>query len=134
MELAAKILIVGGVLSIAYGIFTGIPAGVIRQNNATYPKYLRFAHIGALMWGPILIGLALEIELSPLGEQMELWAAWLMVIAAFTLSAKDTLNWLLGIEDEFAEMPRLPVVLAGISALASMSGIAIITFGVFQGL
>lgn len=133
MELAAKILIMGGVLNIAYGLLTGIPAGIIRQNSPSYSKYLRFVHIGALMWGPILISLALAIELSPLGETVELVAAWLMVIASVLLGAKDTINWLTKIEDEFAEKPVLPLALGGLSSLASLAGTGIIVFGVFQG-
>ena len=133
MELAAKILIMGGVLNIAYGLLTGIPAGIIRQNSPSYSKYLRFVHIGALMWGPILISLALAIELSPLGETVELVAAWLMVIASVLLGAKDTINWLIKVEDEFAEKPVLPLALGGLSSLASLAGTGIIVFGVFQG-
>lgn len=130
MELAAKILILGGVLNIAYGLLTGIPAGIIRQNSPTYSKYLRFAHIGALMWGPILISLALAIELSTLDEGLELLAVWFMVGASVLLNAKDTLNWLQGIKDEFAEKPRLPLALGGLSAVGSLLGMTIIIIGV----
>ena len=134
METAAKILILGGVLNIAYGLLTGIPASMIRMKSPTYPKYLRFVHIGALMWGPILVSLALAIQLSTLGETLELAAAWLMVIASVLLDGKDTLNWLQGVQDEFAEKPPLPLLMGGLSALASMAGIAIILIGVIKGL
>lgn len=134
MEIAAKILIIGGVLNIAYGLLTGIPAGLIRQKNPTYSKYLRFVHIGALMWGPLLISLALAIELSPMTETLELSAAWLMVSASALLDAKDTINWLQGVNDEFAEKAQLPLALGTLSSLAALIGIAIILFGVFQGL
>jgi hypothetical protein len=134
MAFAAKILVLGGVLNIAYGLMTGIPAGIIRQNNPSYSKYLRFAHIGALMWGPILISLALAVELSPLGARVELIAAGLMVFASVALGAKDTMNWLMRVEDEFVQMPRLPIALGGLSALAGMIGIAIFIVGVIQGL
>lgn len=134
MELAAKILILAGVLNIAYGLLTGIPAGMIRQKNATYPKYLRFVHIGALMWGPILISLALAIELSTLDEGFELLAVWFMVGSSILLNAKDTINWLTGVQDEFGEKRRLPLALGSLSAVGSMLGISIIVVGVVQGM
>jgi hypothetical protein len=134
MELAAKILILAGVLNIAYGLLIGIPAGMIRQKSPTYPKYLRFVHIGALMWGPILISLALAIELSTLDEGFELLAVWFMVGSSVLLNAKDTINWRMGVEDEFAEKPRLPLALGGLSAVGSLMGISIILIGVIQGM
>ena len=134
MESAAKILILGGVLNIAYSLLTGIPAAFIRQKRPTYPKYLRFVHIGSLMWGPLLISLVLALELSPLGQRTELVAAWLMVISSITLNAKDTINWLQGVEDEFAEKPIMPTVLGAISALTSIVGIGIILVGVIRGI
>jgi hypothetical protein len=134
METAAKILILAGVLNIAYGLLTGIPAGMIRQKSPAYPKYLRFVHIGALMWGPILISLALAIELSTLDEGFELLAVWFMVGSSVLLNAKDTINWLTGVKDEFAEKPRLPLALGGLSAVGSMLGISIIFIGILQGM
>ena len=132
MGTAEKVLILGGVLNIAYGLLTGIPAGMIRQKSPSYSKYLRFAHIGALMWGPILISLSLAITLSTLDETVELVAAWLMVIASVLLDAKDTINWLRGIQDEFAEKPRLPLALGGLSSIASLVSILIIFVGIIQ--
>ncbi|MEM7132016.1 MAG: hypothetical protein AAF702_37240 [Chloroflexota bacterium] len=132
MELAAKILILGGVLNILYSLLTGIPATIIRQKNPTYSKYLRFAHVGPLMWGPILMSLALAIELSTLAESVELAAAWSMVASSFFLGAKDTINWLLEIKDEFVEKPIAPLLCGVLSALTSFVGIGIILVGVLQ--
>lgn len=134
MDFASKLLILGGVLNIAYGLLVGIPAGMIRQKQASYSKYLRFVHIGALMWGPLLISLSLAVALSPLDAGLETLAAGLMVVASLLLDAKDTLNWLQGVKDEFAENARLPLLLGGISSLASLVGIAILLLGVLQGL
>jgi len=106
----------------AYGLLTGIPAGIIRQKNPTYPKYLRFVHLGALMWGPILISLALAIELSPLDITFEMIAVWLLVIASVFLNAKDTINWLTGVNDEFEQKPRLPLALGGLSPWLPLLG------------
>lgn len=134
MEAAMKILILGGVLNLAYGLLTGIPAAMIRQNSPTYSKYLRFVHIGALMWGPILISQSVALSVSTLDANVALLAAWLMVIASVMLDAKDTINWLQKVSDEFAEKPRLPLVLGALSSLASIVGVAIILLGVVQNL
>lgn len=134
MENAAKILILAGVLNIAYGLLVGFPAGIIRQKSPTYSKYLRFVHIGALMWGPLLISLSLALELSPLSEGFELLAVWFMVASSILLNAKDTLNWRQGVEDEFAEKRRLSLALGSLSSVGSVLGIGIILIGVLQGL
>lgn len=134
MDTASKILILGGVLNVLYGLLTGLPAAVIRQKHPTYSKYLRFVHIGALMWGPLLISLSLALALAPLEAGMEILAATLMVTASLLLDAKDTLNWRMGIQDEFAERPALPLILGGLSSLAALVGMLIILVGVVQGL
>lgn len=134
MDAASKLLIVGGVLNIFYGLLTGIPAGMIRQTQPTYSKYLRFVHIGALMWGPLLLSLTVAIAMSPLNESLETLAAALIVAASFLLDAKDTLNWRMGIQDEFAQKPALPLALGGLSSIASLVGILIMLVGVVQGL
>lgn len=134
MEIAAKILIVGGVLNIVYSLLTGIPIAVIRQKSPTYSDYLRMVHVGSLMWAPLLISLVLALELSPLSQGTEQLAAWLMVISSVTLNAKDTINWLVSVEDEFAEKPIAPLILGGVSALTAFVGVGIILVGVIQGI
>jgi hypothetical protein len=134
MDAASKILILGGLLNLLYGLLTGIPASVIRNKQPTYSKYLRLAHIGALMWGPILISLSLAVSLSTLAAGWETLAAGLMVAASVLLDAKDTLNWRMGIKDEFAEKPPVPLLFGALSSLASLLGVLILTVGVVQGL
>lgn len=82
----------------------------------------------------MLISLSLALTLSPLSAAVETLAAGLMVAASILLDAKDTLNWRMGIQDEFAERPILPLLLGGLSSLASLVGILIILVGVIQGL
>lgn len=85
-------------------------------------------HIGALIWEPILISLAVTIQLSSLDKSLEVVAAGLM------LDAKDTINWLWGVNDEFEEKSRLPLVLGVLSSLASLGGVFIILVGVLQAI
>jgi hypothetical protein len=134
MDTASKLLVLGGVLNLVYGLLTGIPASVIRSKQPTYSKYLRLVHVGALLWCPTLISLSVAVALSPLDATLELVAAGLMVAASVLLDAKDTLNWLMKVQDEFAEKPALPLLLGGLSSLASLVGAVILTIGVLQAL
>lgn len=134
MDMATKILIIGGLVNLAYGLLTGIPAGIIRQNHPSYSKYLRFVHVGSLMWGPILLSLSMALPLSTLSSDLETLAAVLMVAASLLLDAKDTLNWLWGVTDEFAQKPKLPLALGTLSSLCSIVGVAILIIGCIKGL
>jgi hypothetical protein len=107
---------------------------VIRSKQPTYSKYLRLVHVGALLWCPTLISLVVVAEFSQLETGVELFAAGLMVAASVLLDAKDTLNWLLKVQDEFAEKPPLPLALGGLSSLASLVCAVILLVGVWQSL
>ena len=133
METAAKILIVGGILNLAYGLLTGVFLAGARTKAPTASKYLILAHTGPLMQGPMLLGLALAVPLSRLPAGVETLAAWLLVGSSAVLDVKDTHNWLQDIKDEFVERPP-GFFLGGVSAALSVSGLAILLVGVFRGL
>ena len=65
---------------------------------------------------------------------IETLAAWLLVASSAFLVAKDTLNWALGVKDEFQNRSTLGFVLGTISALLAIPGLIILIVGVFQGL
>ena len=131
---AEKVLIVGGVINVAYGVVTGIPMTIARTRGAAVvSKYLSLAHIGPLMQGPILLGMAVAAGLSDLSANMELAGAWLLVAGSLLLSAKDTLNWLLGVTDEFKEMPASRP-LGALSVVGTTLGTAVFAVGVISGL
>lgn len=134
MDNATKILIIGGVMNLAYGLLTGFFLAKERMNKPEAPKYLIFAHVGPLMQGPMLLSLVVAINLSPLSSGTESLAAWLLVTGSMFLAAKDTFYWIQGIRDEFAQRPPSGIVLGSLSAVSSALGLAIITFGVFRGL
>ena len=131
MDMAVKVLMLGGVLNILWGLLTGIPISMIRLNQPEYSKYLRLAHLGPLIWGPILLGLAYVIQQVALSKGLELTAAWLMVAGAVLLDAKDIINWRMNITDEFAQKPPIPTLFGGLSALFSLVGTLIIAYGVW---
>jgi hypothetical protein len=57
----------------------------------------------------------------------------MMVAESGFLAAKDTLNWVQEVKDEFVEQPP-GIALGGISILLGVVGLLIFIVGVFQGL
>ena len=133
MDAATKILVLGGVLNLAYSFLTGIFLGVVRQNSPTASKYLVFAHTGPLMQGAMLLGLVFALQVSPMDANIETLAAALLVGGSILLAFKDTLNWRQKINDEFQERPP-GFLIGGLSAVASIAGLLLVIIGVFQGL
>jgi hypothetical protein len=65
-------------------------------------------HVGALLHAAVLLGLVWAARLSTLGPGWHDVAAWLVVVSSALIAAKDTVNWLTGVKDEFSESPRPP--------------------------
>jgi hypothetical protein len=134
ITVAEKVLIVGGVLNLAYGMLLGYPITVIRAKGApAAPKYLMATHVGALLQAAILLGLVWAARLSTLSSGWLEVAAWLVVVSSALVAAKDTLNWLTGVKDEFRERAKNAPV-AALVALAETFGIGIFVVGVLTAL
>ena len=132
---AEKVLITGGVLNLAYGMLLGYPITVTRAKGApATPKYLMAAHLSTLLHAAVLLGLVWAARLSTLGPGWQDVAAWLVVVSSALIAAKDTVNWLTGVQDEFGEKPAYVPPLAGLAALAETIGIGIFVAGVLQAL
>ena len=132
---AEKVLIAGGVLSLAYGVLLGYPITVIRVKGApATPKYLMAAHLSTLLHAAVLLGLVWAARLSTLGPGWQDVAAWLVVISPALIATKDTVNWLTGVQDEFSEKPKYAAPLAGLAGLAETIGIGIFLVGVLTAL
>jgi hypothetical protein len=69
-----------------------------------------------LLHAAILLGLACATRLSTLGPGWLDVAAWLVVVSSALIAAKDTVNWLTGIKDEFSEKPKTAAPLWGFGA------------------
>jgi hypothetical protein len=101
------VLIAGGMLNLAYGTLLGYPITVIRVKGAPVtPKYLMAAHVSALLHAAILLGLAWAARLSALNPGWLDLAAWLVVVSSALIAAKDSVNWLMGVKDEFSDEPK----------------------------
>jgi hypothetical protein len=132
---AEKVLITGGVLNLAYGTLLGYPITVIRVKGApATPKYLMATHVSTLLQAAILLGLAWAARLSALGPGWLDVAAWLVVVSSALIAAKDTVNWLTGVKDEFSEKPETAAPLAALAALGTTIGIGIFVAGVLTAL
>src|SRR3989442_6530263 len=101
---ASKILVVAGMVNLMIGALSGIPMALVRQRGApAVPKHLTMVHLGGLMHGPLLLGVAFAITISTLSPWVATAAALTLAFASGLLVIKDTINWQQGIHDEFAE-------------------------------
>ena len=133
---AEKVLITGGVLNLAYGMLLGYPITIIRAKGApATPKYLMAAHVSTLLHAAVLLGLVAAARLSTLGPGWQGMAAWLVVAASALIAAKDTMNWLTGVQDEFTDKAKAKAApLAAVAGLAETTGIGIFVVGVLKAL
>ncbi|WP_405493406.1 hypothetical protein [Nocardia sp. NBC_00511] len=122
MTATDKVLIIGGVLTLTYGALLGYPMTFLRMRtgNPPTPRYLTVAHVGAVMQGVILLGLVWAARLSDLSSGWNLTAAWLAAASGIFIAAKDTVNWLTGVTDEFAQQAKTaPLGFAGAVTLTA---------------
>lgn len=71
--------------------------------------------------------------LSALSPGWQEVAAWLVVVSSALVAAKDTLNWLTGVQDEFSEKAKT-VPLGALAALGEPIGVGIFVVGVLTAL
>ena len=136
METAAKILILGGTLSLAAAFTLGF---ILTNRRLKSPgesqDLLLQAHRDALWEGFMLLGLSLAAILSPLSSGWEILAAVLIVSAAALSVGSTVANWRMGVQDQFAVGPKpLGYYLAAINATLASIGLLILIVGVFKGL
>lgn len=135
MEVAEKILIVGGLLLLLFAFLTGFLLSRARERAFQGPKYLILSHMEPLMQGTLMLALVWAVRLSDLDGRLEALAASLMVAAASIQGSKELLNYYQGIQDEFATHPR-PIGWYAARIQSPMASVGLIIFivGVLRGL
>ncbi len=134
MGYVEKVLILGGLLNLVYGFLTGFLYAKERAGKSSASRYLVAAHIGPLMQGTMLLALVPAFVLAGGVVEVEATAAWLFVLSSVLIAAKDTLNYLRGVEDEFQARPVLARVLGTTGVLAGSGGLGILVVCVVQAL
>jgi hypothetical protein len=133
-DTATKVLLVAGMANLLVGALSGIPMGMKRQKgSATVPKYLTMVHLGGLMQGPLLISVAFAMTISQLSSWVDTTAAVTLAAASVLLIAKDTLNWMQGVQDEFAEQ-SVGLRLGQLFGPVHIVGLGLATAAVLSGL
>ena len=134
MSTASRVLIVAGMINLLIGALSGIPMGLARQRGApVVPKYLTMVHLGGLMHGPLLLGIAFALTISTASPWLATTAAWILAVASALLVIKDTLNWQQGVQDEFAER-SIGLKIGTVFGPLHIVGLALATICVFTGL
>ncbi len=134
MSDAERVLIVGGMLNLGYGYVTGLFFAVARQRREYAHRYLVMAHVGPYMQGAMLLGLVFAVRLSALSADNELMAAAALVFSSIAIAAKDTINWLQDVRDEYVDRPIVPRILGAVGAPAGVLGFVMLAVGVFRAL
>ena len=133
METASKILIVGGMLNLAFACVIGFVLSRLRLRTTDTGTWLPLAHRVSLWWGFMFLGMPWAVNLSPLSAGAETLAAWLLVAASALSDFEPLLNLWKGVKDPVAER-SLTFYLGGISAVLVTGGVGILTVGVVRGL
>jgi uncharacterized membrane protein YidH (DUF202 family) len=82
----------------------------------------------------MLLGLVFAVGLSPLSAGVEILAATLLVVSSALIAARDTLNWMQEVKDEFKERPPLARMLGMTGIILAIPGLSILVLGAFLGL
>lgn len=133
MDLATRLLIVGGTFVLAFGLLLGIPMAVARSEAPRAPRYLFAAHLAAIIQGGMLLALTVAVDFSPLPAGVETAAAASLVGGVALFDTGLALNWLQGVEDGFAEKsPGYRISSAGTPLV--LLGAGIVCYGVVAAL
>ena len=103
MDTATRILIVGGMSVLSAGLLLGIPMAATRSKAPRAPRYLLIAHLAAIIQGGLLLALTVAMNFSRQSEGLENAAASILVGGVGLFILGNSMNWLRGTEDAFAD-------------------------------
>lgn len=133
MDTSAKVLVVGGSVSLLYGFLLGLPLTMARMRSPSASRHLVTAHLAAVIQGATLLALSSAMRSSDLPDTLETIAASLLVAGAVLFVAGAIANWRQGVEDHFAER-SLGWKLFSLSGPANLVGAGVIVVGILRGL
>lgn len=133
MDTATRILVVGGMSILSFGLLLGIPMAAARSKAPQAPRYLFAAHLAGIIQGGLLLALTIGVAWSSLSSGTETIAASLLLggVALFDLGL--ALNWLQGVQDGFAEK-SLGSNVSAVGTPLVLAGTGIVFYGVVAGL
>lgn len=132
METSAKILLVGGCVSLTYGFLLGLALTAARMNSPTASRHLVTAHLAAIIQGATLVALAGAMGDASLPDGIETAAAALLVAGSVLFVAGALMNWRQAVGDHFAER-SLGWKLFATSGPMNLVGITVVLIGVIRG-
>lgn len=132
MDTATRVLIVGGMSVLSFGLLLGIPMAVARGKAPRAPRYLFAAHLAAIIQGGLLLALTIAVGSSSLSSGMETTAASLLVAGVALFDIGLAMNWLQGVQDAFEEK-TLGNKISGLGTPLVLVGTGIIFYGVLVG-
>lgn len=103
MDTATRVLIVGGMSVLAFGLLMGIPMVLARARAPRAPRYLFATHLAAIIQGGMLLSLTVVVGFSRLSAGAEATAAACLVGGVALFDVGLALNWLQGVEDGFGQ-------------------------------
>lgn len=133
MEIATRVLVVGGMGVLVFGLLLGIPMALARRKASRAPRYLFAAHLAAIIQGGMLLALTVALDFSRLAAGVELTAASLLVGGVALFDVGLTANWLQGVEDAFEE-DSLGNKISGLGTPLVLIGAGIVLYGVVAAL
>ena len=131
---AVKILVLGGLANIVLSYALG---WLLSKHRLRGPMplhhWLLVAHTVSLQEGVLLLGFAFAIVFAKMSDGLAVTGAVLLVAASAFQDFSGIINWLRGTGDQFAEKST-GWVLASINAVLNTAGLAIVVWGVVNGL
>lgn len=134
-DTAAKILVIGGLISLLYAFVMGFVLAQARGKDHTKEQTrLLGVHVVALWEGFMLLGLVWGVGLSDLSSGVETLAALLLIGGGALQLLSNTLAWTQNLADLFAPPRGIVYTMAAGNAVLQVAGLAIITVGAIKAL
>lgn len=132
MSQAQSLLVFGGMLNFFVGALAAFAMywGRVRRPEQPSPKFALLTHRGTLMNGVFLLGLAVAIDHTNLGPTVPVLFAAAEVVVTLLSDGRNILNWVEGIENDFAQVPMWRVRLRGVGDVVHLVVISGVLYGV----